>query len=64
MTSSSDHPQDQHTPRHQEADSMLPLTVRQRLWEQLWTRLLAPPVDPGDRAPSPRPHARQDGGPQ
>lgn len=31
-------------------DGILPLAVRQRLWDQLWTRLLAPPPDPGDRA--------------
>jgi hypothetical protein len=29
----------------------LPLAVRQRLWDQIWTRLLAPPAPPADRAP-------------
>ncbi len=31
-------------------DGILPLAIRQRLWDQVWTRLLAPPLDPGDRA--------------
>jgi len=42
-------------------DGVLPLAVRQRLWDQLWTRLLAPPVDPADRAPAPQPRGTQDG---
>jgi hypothetical protein len=33
-------------------EGILPLAVRQRLWDQIWTRLLAPPVDPGDRVPT------------
>lgn len=33
-------------------DGILPLAVRRRLWDQLWTRLLTPPVDPADRAPA------------
>ncbi len=49
-------------PRHPGGDSTLPLAIRQRLWDQLWTRLLAPPVDPADRAPAPRDRNGQDGG--
>lgn len=30
-------------------DGVLPLAVRQRLWDQLWQRLLEPPELPGDR---------------
>lgn len=44
--------------------SVLPLAIRQRLWDQLWTRLLAPPVDPADKAPAPRNRGTQDGGSQ
>lgn len=40
---------------------VLPLAIRQRLWDQLWTRLLAPPVDPADRAPSPTERTSRDG---
>ncbi len=49
-----------HSP--QRADGILPLTIRKRLWDQLWTRLLTPPVDPADRAPGPRDRNAQDGG--
>lgn len=45
-------------------ESVLPLAIRQRLWDQLWTRLLAPPVDPADKAPAPRDRASQDGDPR
>jgi hypothetical protein len=42
----------------------LPLAVRQRLWDQIWTRLLAPPTPPEDKAPhSPR-TTREEGGEQ
>jgi hypothetical protein len=41
--------------RHPGGDAVLPLPVRQRLWDQLWTRLLAPPTEPADRQPAPRP---------
>jgi hypothetical protein len=27
---------------------VLPLEARRRLWEQIWNRLLAPPIEPGD----------------
>lgn len=30
-------------------DGVLPLAVRQRLWDQLWQRLLELPELPGDR---------------
>lgn len=30
-------------------DALLPFPVRQRLWDQLWQRLLSPPVEEGDR---------------
>ena len=43
-------------------ESLLPLAVRQRLWDQVWARLLAPPVEAGDRAPTPKPVERRDGG--
>lgn len=42
--------------------SILPLAIRQRLWDQLWTRLLAPPHAGGDKAPAPRNPNNQDGG--
>ncbi len=45
-------------------ESLLPLAVRQRLWDQVWAQLLAPPVDAGDRAPTPRPVERREGGPR
>lgn len=49
--------------RRKTEDGILPLAVRQRLWDQVWTRLLAPPVDPADRAPAPRNRGTtQDGG--
>lgn len=38
--------------RRKSQDGILPLAVRQRLWDQLWTRLLAPPPASGDRAPT------------
>lgn len=47
--------------RHDGEGSVLPLAIRQRLWDQLWTRLLAPPVDPADKAPAPRDRHAQDG---
>ncbi len=43
-------------------DGLLPLAVRQRLWDQLWTRLLAPPVDAADKAPAPKNCGQRDGG--
>lgn len=45
-------------------DGTLPLAVRQRLWDQLWTRLLAPPVEPSDKAPARGDRNVQDGGPR
>lgn len=41
-------------------DAVLPFPVRQRLWDQLWQRLLAPPVEEGDRTP-PTPPRTNDG---
>jgi hypothetical protein len=41
---------------------VLPLAVRQRLWDQLWTRLLAPPVAAVDRAPHQKRIQRDEGG--
>ncbi len=49
-------------PTHERTAGVLPLAIRQRLWDQLWTRLLAPPVDPADKAPAPRDRNAQDGG--
>jgi hypothetical protein len=40
--------------RRAEDESLLPLAIRKRLWDQVWTRLLEPPVEAGDRAPTPR----------
>jgi hypothetical protein len=31
-------------------DAILPFAIRQRLWDQLWQRLLSPPIEEGDRA--------------
>lgn len=57
------HANDARMERQTGEGSALPLAVRQRLWDQLWTRLLAPPVDPADRAPAPRNRGTtQDGG--
>jgi hypothetical protein len=50
--------------RHPGGETVLPLAVRQRLWDQLWTRLLAPPVVPADRAPTPTERQAEDGGPR
>jgi hypothetical protein len=49
-----------HSPR----DRPLPPAIRQRLWDQLWTRLLAPAVDPADKVPVPAPRDGQEGGPR
>jgi hypothetical protein len=35
-------------------DTVLPFPVRQRLWDQLWQRLLSAPVEEGDRSVPPR----------
>ena len=51
-------------PGRSRTDGTLPLAVRQRLWDQLWTRLLAPPVEPADKAPAWRDRNAQDGGPR
>lgn len=40
-------------------ESLLPLAIRQRLWDQVWARLLAPPVEAGDRAQTPKPVERR-----
>lgn len=45
-------------------ESLLPLAIRQRLWDQIWVRLLTPPADAGDRAPIPKQGERREGGPQ
>lgn len=45
-------------------DGILPLAVRQRLWDQLWTRLLAPPVDPADKVPASKHRDQREGGPR
>lgn len=62
MTTTPDTHTDAPRPRHEGEGSVLPLAVRQRLWDQVWTRLLAPPVDPADKAPAPRDRDTQDGG--
>jgi hypothetical protein len=35
--------------RRDSKDAVLPFPVRQRLWDQLWQRLLSPPIDESDR---------------
>ncbi len=48
--------------RRKTEDSILPLAVRQRLWDQVWIRLLAPPGEPADKASAPTPPNQRDGG--
>jgi len=62
MTSTPATDHDHARKRQDGTGSVLPLAIRQRLWDQLWTRLLAPPVDPADKAPGPRDRNTQDGG--
>lgn len=64
MTTTPEHESEQRAARHPGDGSVLPLAIRQRLWDQLWTRLLAPPVDPADRARTPRDQGTPDGGPR
>lgn len=52
----------QMSPTRPRTDGPLPLTIRQRLWDQIWAQLLAPPVDAGDRAPVPKQGDRREGG--
>lgn len=62
MTTTPQHESEKRTTRVEGAGSVLPLAIRQRLWDQVWTRLLAPPVDPADKAPTPRDGNARDGG--
>jgi hypothetical protein len=64
MPTSSDHKQakEKLTIRRDGDESLLPLAVRQRLWDQVWAQLLAPPVEAGDRAPMPKRGTRGEGG--
>jgi hypothetical protein len=62
MTKTPERASEQGAARQPGRESILPLAIRQRLWDQLWTRLLAPPIDPADKAPSPPTHDGQDGG--
>jgi hypothetical protein len=50
--------------QHSGNDTVLPLAIRQRLWDQVWTRLLAPPVAPADRAPLSPDRNAEEGGPR
>ncbi len=61
MTISSNHAEEQRLPQRSGEGSILPLAIRQRLWDQVWTRLLAPPIDAGDRAPVPTPRNQRRG---
>lgn len=56
------HQKDRTSGARPRTDGILPLAIRQRLWDQLWTRLLAPPVDAADKAPVPKHRDLQDGG--
>ncbi len=64
MTTTSDHKDanKQRGVRRAEDESILPLAVRQRLWDQVWTQLLAPPIDAGDRVPTLKQGDRREGG--
>lgn len=62
MTNTPDAHNDLTKKRHDGEGSALPLAIRLRLWDQLWARLLAPPVDPADKAPALRDRGTQDGG--
>ncbi len=64
MTTTPNHGSGKPTTRHEGSGSVLPLAIRQRLWDQVWSRLLAPPVDPADKTPAPRERNPQDGGPR
>lgn len=57
------HRHDRHgAPPRPSTGSTLPLAIRQRLWDQLWTRLLAPPVKSADKAPIQGDFSAHDGG--
>lgn len=64
MTTTSDHKNSNEKwgVRRAEDESILPLSVRQRLWDQAWIHLLAPPVDVGDRVPTLKQYDRREGG--
>lgn len=64
MTTTSDHKNSNETRGARLAgdESILPLSVRQRLWDQIWIRLLAAPVNAGDRAPTLKQGDRREGG--
>ncbi len=62
MTSTPNTHNDHVRKRRYSDGSALPLAIRQRLWDQLWQRLLASPVDPADKAPVPASRDGQDGG--
>jgi hypothetical protein len=62
MSSQTDSGLDPLHQRYPGNDTVLPLAIRRRLWDQLWTRLLAPPVAPVDKAPTPKERQAEDGG--
>lgn len=62
MRTTPEREQEKWSARRTGSESILPLAVRQRLWDQLWTRLLAPPVDAADKAPAPKNRGQRDGG--
>ncbi len=62
MTTSSKHEDEKRIQQREGDGSILPLAVRQRLWDQIWARLLAPPVDAGDTAPTLKQGYRREGG--
>jgi hypothetical protein len=62
MTRNSTDPQSLVDSHRTRTDGVLPLAVRQRLWDQVWVRLLAPPVDAGDKGPAPKHRDPRDGG--
>ena len=46
------------------ADTVLPLAIRRRLWEQVWAQLLTPPTPLADRSQAPRRNGPAEGGGQ
>jgi hypothetical protein len=55
-----DQPTDDHSPRDTRSPFQpLSIEARRRLWEQIWNRLLAPPIDPATSPESSRTTAEE-----